>query len=100
MSESNSSNYERVEENANVNRTTIHLTDRAMSVIALVLAALAIGVLLVMPAYIDAKVQAGIAKAEELAHNADTNSRVGIEHYSLMEQQLAVLKDRAERKEK
>lgn len=86
--------------NAHDGGAVVNITDRALSVVALVLASLAMGILIIMPAYIDARVQAGIAKAEELAHNADTNSRVGIEHYSLMEQQLAVLKDRAERKEK
>lgn len=79
-----------VAEHANVNVT--RFTERAsltLSVVALALAGLAVGVLITMPALIDAKVQAGIAKAEATSHAADTNARVAVDKVEEIRVQLA-----------
>lgn len=86
--------------NAHDGGAVVNIADRAVSVVALVIACVALGMILYMPSLIDAKVQAGMAHAQELAHNADTNSRVGIEHYQAIEKEVAVLTDRTQRKEK
>jgi len=61
----------------------------AISVVALVLAGIAGGVLLVMPALIDAKVQAGMAKAANEAHDARVDSRVALDKVQEVRVQLA-----------
>lgn len=57
----------------------IHLSDRAMSVIAIILAALAIGILIMMIPLIDAKVQAGGARAEATANTANQHARIALD---------------------
>lgn len=71
---------------------SVKFSERAsltLSVVALALAGIAIGVLIMMPALIDAKVQAGIAKAEATSHAADTNARVAIDKVEEVRVQLA-----------
>lgn len=69
-------------------QTHITFSDR-VSVIAMILAGIAIGVLIVMPSLIDAKIQAGVAKAEATAHAADTNSRVALDKFDELRIELA-----------
>jgi len=61
----------------------------AISIVALVLAGIAGGVLLMMPALIDAKVQAGMAKASNEAHDARVDSRVALDKVEEVRVQLA-----------
>ena len=74
---------------ANVHSTRITFSDR-VSIIALVLAGIAIGVLIVMPSLIESKVQAGIAKAEAVSHAADVNSRIALDEVERTREALAV----------
>ena len=76
----------------------VNFSDRAISIVALVLAGIAIGVLLMMPAYIDRSVQAGIAKAEATANEARTQAALSMEYNRLTKNDIAVVKDRLERK--
>lgn len=57
--------------------------------VALILASLAIGALLFLPGYIDAKVQAGSAKAEATAQEARTHARVALDNVQTARLKLA-----------
>jgi hypothetical protein len=64
--------------------THITISDRAISIVALTLAALAIGIIITMPVIIEAKVQAGIADAradmqQQLA-KVEATANAGREH--------------------
>jgi len=74
-----------------------------IAILALVISALCLGLFLMqtflMPQVIDAKVQAGIAKAEESANTAKTNARLALEKQEEWKSRVEVLEDRSSRKE-
>jgi hypothetical protein len=72
----------------NINRILLQLSEKALPIIALVLASVAIGVLILMPAYIDARVQAGVAKAEATAQTAKEHARVALDKVEQTQVQL------------
>lgn len=66
-------------ENAHIQSMRVHISDRALSVVAIILASLAIGILIMMVPLIDAKVQAGSAKAEATATTANQHARIALD---------------------
>lgn len=63
----------------NINRILLQLSEKALPIIALILASVAIGVLILMPAYIDARVKAESAEALVIAKVARTDARVALD---------------------
>ena len=66
-------------DSAHVNYNRIEISDRTLSILALLLGALVLGLFLRQPSMVEAQIAAGIAKAEAEAHLANTNSRVAID---------------------
>jgi hypothetical protein len=70
----------------------INIADRALSVVAIIFSCLALGAIvmhaILYPQIIDAKIQAGIAKAEATSHAADTNARVALDEVERMREAL------------
>ena len=50
-----------------------------IAIIALIMACLCFGYLLIMPSLIEAKVQAGVAQSNATAHNAEVHARVALD---------------------
>lgn len=74
-----------------------------IAIISLVFASLCLGLFLMqtilMPQIIDSKIAAGMAKAEEIAHAADTNARVALEHEVDLKVKQAALEERMKGKD-
>lgn len=66
---------------------------RSIAIIALILASLAIGALLLLPAYIEAKVEAGKAEALVVAKEARTHSRVALDDVQRLREAMHVTKE-------
>ncbi len=78
--------------NSSASRSNAEIHDRTglyISILALALAGIALGLWLNQSQIIDAKVQAGIAKAEASAHAAETNSRVALDKFDELRVKLA-----------
>lgn len=80
-------------EHSNVATATIHdRTALYVSIFSMVLSALCLGLFLMqtflMPQIIDSKVAAGVARAEAIAHTADTNARVALDKVEQTQVQL------------
>jgi hypothetical protein len=60
-----------------------------ISILALAMAGIALGLWLNQAQIIEAKVQAGVAKAEATSHAADTNARVAMDNVQQLQVQLA-----------
>lgn len=73
-------------ERSHLTNLKIDISDRAISIVAIVLAALAIGILITFIPLVDAKVQAGAAQAEATAREARSTAKVN-------EQNLIELRD-------
>lgn len=67
----------------------IHLSDRALSVMAIIIASLSLGLLIMMIPLIEAKVQAGVARSEATSHAAEINARVALDKLDTMRLKLA-----------
>lgn len=63
-------------ESSHLTNLRIEISDRALSIVAIVLAALAIGILITFIPLVDAKVQAGAAQAEATAREARSTAKV------------------------
>lgn len=63
-------------ERSHLTNLRIEISDRALSIVAIVLAALAIGILITFIPLVDAKVQAGAAQAEATAREARSTAKV------------------------
>lgn len=67
-------------ESSHININRITFSDRTIAVVALIFASVALGVLLMLPAYIGAEVRAGKAEAEATAKTARTDARVALDN--------------------
>ncbi len=85
---------------ANVNVNRFNLVQSTIGIIALIFASVSLGFVLMEELHapidqslqqqtIDAKIEAGIAKAEATAHAADTNARVALDKVQNVKVELA-----------
>ena len=71
------------ENTAPVQSLKLTISDRTLSVVAIIFACLALGAIvmhaILYPQIVDAKIAAGVARAEATAHSAETHARVALD---------------------